>query len=148
MSWLKAIAAWEFFWWARRRMMRSHIYEVARAQADALGRPLVVVGAPDGGVTAGYGCGDVTIDIAPSSCPGSLQADITKPLPFADDSVVVVVMCVLEYVDDAEAALAELNRISGGYLYVVRVEPWTLTSVFYPGAQRTLACEGSECARR
>jgi SAM-dependent methyltransferase len=148
MNLVKAIAAWELFWWARRRMMRSHLYDVARRRADELGRRLVVVGAPDGGVTAGYGCGDITIDIAPSSCPSAIQADITKPLPFATDSVVVVVMCVLEYVDDANAALAELNRISGGNLFVVRVEPWTLTSVFYPGARRTLPCEGTACSTR
>jgi hypothetical protein len=45
---------------------------------------------------------------------------------------------VLEYVDDYDAALAELQRISGGHLYIVRVEPWTLAAYFYPGAKRTL----------
>jgi len=90
-------------------------------------------------MTAGYGCGDVTIDLASSSvCPNYLQADITKPLPFADNSVVVFVSCVLEYVDDAEAAAKELNRVSGGNVVLVRVEPWTLTSILYPGRQRTL----------
>lgn len=143
----QALAGWELFWWWRRRSMRQEMYAYARIQANQLGRPLVVVGAPDGGVTSGYDCGDITIDIAPSSCPNSLQADITKRLPFADDSVVVVVMCVLEYVDDADAALAELNRISGGYLFVVRVEPWTITSVVYPGAKRTLSCEGTGCSK-
>lgn len=127
--------------------MRVSMYAEAQAQATALGRPLVVVGAPDAGITAGYGCGDVTIDISPSSCPNSLQADVTQPLPFADDSVVVVVMCVLEYVSDADAAFAELNRISGGQLYVVRVEPWTLASVLYPGAKRTIPCEAKACSR-
>lgn len=98
-------------------------------------------------MTAGYGCGDFTVDLAPSRCPNSIQADITKKLPFNDDSVVVVVMCVLEYVSDANAALRELMRISGGNLFVVRVEPWTLTSLLYPGAKRTLPCEGVECAQ-
>lgn len=135
---LKWVALWEAFWWARRANLRSATYKAARQRANELGRPLIVVGAPDGGVTAGYPCGDVTIDMAPSKCPGALQLDITEPLPFMDDSYVVVVMCVLEYVDDVEAAIAELTRISGGNLYVVRVEPWTLTSIFYPGARRTL----------
>lgn len=99
-------------------------------------------------MTAGYGCGDITIDLAPSKCPNSIQADITQPLSIADDSVVVVVMCVLEYVSDVNAALAEINRISGGNLFVVRVEPWTLTSVLYPGAKRTLSCDGETCASR
>jgi ubiquinone/menaquinone biosynthesis C-methylase UbiE len=67
-----------------------------------------------------------------------MVADITKQLPFHDNSVVVFVSCVLEYVDDVDAAIKELMRISGGHLYVVRVEPWTATAYLYPGAKRTL----------
>ena len=137
-SLLVAGAAWELGWWYRRRSLRARTYELAASEAKRLGRPLVVVGAPDGGVTAGYGCGDVTVDIVKSqSCPNPLVADITKPLPFKEDSVVIFVSCVLEYVHDADAALRELCRASGGHFFVVRVEPWTLTSIFYPGAKRT-----------
>lgn len=137
-------AAWEIGWWWRRRKLRSKTYEVAAQEAKRLGRKLVVVGAPDGGVTSGYGCGDVTVDIFPStSCPNPLVADITKPLPFADDSVVIFVSCVLEYVDNADAAVAELCRASGGHLHIVRVEPWTLTSIFYPGARRSFVTRPS-----
>lgn len=118
--------------------MRKRMYTLASEASDRLARPLVVVGAPDGGVTSGYGCGDVTIDIGGSSCPTSMVADITKQLPFHDNSVVVFVSCVLEYVDDVDAAIKELMRISGGHLYVVRVEPWTATAYLYPGAKRTL----------
>jgi hypothetical protein len=89
-------------------------------------------------VTAGYGCGDVSVDLADSSCPIHKRADITKRLPFDDNSAVVFVACVLEYVDDYEAAMRELQRVSGGQLYIVRVEPWTLTAYLYPGAKRTL----------
>lgn len=135
---LAAVAAWEGLWWLGRRDSRTRVYGQARARAEQLGRPLVVVGAPDGGVTAGYGCGDTTVDLAGSACPNSLAADIARPLPFADDSVVVFVSCVLEYVDDYEGSLRELRRISGGELFVVRVEPWTLTAYLYPGAKRTL----------
>jgi hypothetical protein len=134
---LAAGAAWELGWWWRRRSLRATTYERAASEAKRLGRPLVVVGAPDGGVTSGYGCGDVTVDIVRSeSCPNPLVADITKPLPFKDDSVVIFVSCVLEYVEDSEVALRELCRVSGGHLFVVRVEPWTLTALFYPGAKR------------
>lgn len=133
---LAALGAWEGGWWLRRRSLRSSTFDEAKAQAKRLGRPLVVVGAPDGGVTSGYGCGDVTIDIVKSDCPNSIQADITKGIPLADDSAVVFVSCVLEYVGDYDAAMRELCRVSGGNLYVVRVEPWTLTAYFYPGAKR------------
>lgn len=132
------LALWELFWWEHRRTRRGVAFDEARELADELGRPLVVVGAPDRGSTSGYPCGDITIDIAPSSCPGAIQADITRRLPFDDDSVVVFESCVLEYVDDAEAAQAELARISGGRLFQVRVEPWTVTAYAYPGTRRQL----------
>lgn len=132
------LALWEAGWWARRVARREAVYEAALARARADGVPLVVVGAPDAGSTRGPGCGDVSVDILPSACPRHIQADITKRLPFADNSVVVFVSCVLEYVDDLDAALRELQRVSGGRLYVVRVEPWTVTAYVYPGAKRTL----------
>lgn len=136
---LLALCAWEGLWWLRRRTLRTSRFADAEACARTLGRPLVVVGAPDAGPTGGYGCGDVTIDLARSACPGYRRADVTERLPFENDSVVVLVSCVLEYVEDLDAALAELRRVSGGWLYVVRVEPWTLTAHLYPGARRTLS---------
>ena len=96
-------------------------------------------------MTAGYGCGDVTIDLAPSSsCPVYLRRDITQTLPFKTDSVVVFESCVLEYVDDADAAVAELKRISGDHVFSVRVEPWTLTSRLYPGTKRVMTASEKE----
>lgn len=133
-----AVAAWEGGWWAKRRADRARVFAQAEADARASGRPLVVVGAPDRGATAGPSCGDVTIDIGSSSCPNFLQADITQPLPFEDDSVTVYVSCVLEYVGDYDAAVRELRRVAGDHLFVVRVEPWTLTAYLYPGAKRTV----------
>jgi hypothetical protein len=129
---------WEAAWWVRRRQRRNACYKAAYVESRKLGRPLVVIGAPDQGVTGGS-CGDVTIDTGHSLCPGAIQVDLTKPpLPFADDSCVVLVSCVLEYVEDASPVLREIQRISGGHAYYVGVEPWTLTAHFYPGAKRTL----------
>jgi hypothetical protein len=132
------LLVWEGGWWLRRRARRADVYAHALAYAHAMGRPLVVIGAPDGGVTAGYGCGDITVDQQVSMCPNSFEADITKPLPFSDDSVVTFTSCVLEYVDDADAAFSEIHRISGGHAFFVGVPPWTLTAYLYPGAKRTL----------
>ena len=132
------IAAWETFWYLWRMAARGREYQAAQQQAALSGLPLVVVGAPDGGFTQGPGCGDVCIDIEGCACPMQIKADITKPLPFDDDSCVVFVSCVLEYVDDLDAAMLELVRISGGRLHIVGVEPWTLTAYLYPGAKRTL----------
>jgi SAM-dependent methyltransferase len=133
-----ALCVWEVGWWARRRARRGAVYAAARERAALLGRPLVVIGAPDSGSTGGYGCGDITVDLAPSCCPHTVVADITKALPFPDGSVVVFCSCVLEYVCDAEAAVKEIARVSGGQAYFVGVEPWTLTAYLYPGRQRTL----------
>lgn len=132
------LAAWEGFWWDVRRSRRLDTYAKAQARAQALGRPLVVIGAPDAGFTGRYGCGDITVDLAGSSCPRALQLDITRPLPFRDDSVCCVTMCTLEYVNQVEPALREIARISGGHAFFVGVEPWTLAAYLYPGAKRTL----------
>jgi hypothetical protein len=137
-----SLTAWETAWWLARRARRTRVFRLAQADAAALARPLVVVGAPDGGVTAGYGCGDFTIDLSPTVCPRALAMDITRgPLPFGDDSVVVFCCCVLEYVTDPCAAIAELRRIGGAHTYFVGVEPWTLTALLYPGARQTLPAQ-------
>lgn len=131
------IASHEFWWWTRRVKNRLEFHTEARKLADYLGRPLVVIGAPDRGMTGSPG-GDIVIDIGESKCANFIQADICKPLPLKDNFCVCYVACVLEYVEDVAAAMRELLRISGGLLYVVHVEPWTLTAYCYPGARRTV----------
>jgi hypothetical protein len=135
LAWL---AAWETVWWAHRIYHRNTLYRQAARCAAALGRPLVVIGAPDRGTTNGPGQGDLVIDIAPSQCSNSIQADICHEIPLPDDCCVVFVSCVLEYVDDIDAALSEILRVSGGHVYMACVESWTLTAYLYPGAKRTI----------
>ena len=123
---------------------RTAAFRLAVERASALGRPLVVIGDPDGGMHTrlmrAYGCGDVCVDL--NGCPKcqvTVVADITKgPTPgLADDSAVVFVSCVLEYVQDLDAALAEISRIAGSpaNVFLVTVQPWTLTARLYPGAR-------------
>lgn len=138
LPWILGLAAWEAFWWDVRRSRRLDTYAKAQTRAQTLRRPLVVIGAPDNGFTGGYGCGDITIDMANSTCPRLLKYDITRPLPFRDNSVCCVVMCTLEYVHALEPALQEIARISGGHAFFVGVEPWTIAAYLYPGAKRTL----------
>lgn len=122
---------------------RQQAFIDAQARAIALERPLLVVGDPDAGVATrmkrAYSCGDLCIDLTGCpACPVSLQLDITKGIPdIPDNSAVVFVSCVLEYTDDPEAALVHLRRIAGAEenLFVVTVDPNTLTSYFYPGAK-------------
>lgn len=125
-----------------RHTTRSTMFAAAAERAKKLGRPLLVVGDPDAGMHTrlirAYGCGDVCVDLnGCPSCPVAISADITKPLPYADDSVVVFCSCVLEYVPDMPAAYKELLRVAGDRdnLFIVTVQPWTLTATLYPGAE-------------
>ena len=129
-----------------RWQARRETYDLAARRAAALRRPLVVVGDPDSGAHTrlyrAYGCGDLCVDI--NGCPlcKVVQvADITAgPVRgVADDSAVVFVSCVLEYVSDPAAAVHELRRMAGGpeNLFDVAVQPWTLTAALYPGARWT-----------
>ena len=122
---------------------RPRAFQVAVQPASGLGRPLIVVGDPDVGMYTrlmrAYGCGDVCVDLdGCPRCPVTVVADITKgPIPdIADDSAVVFVSCVFEYVAELDAALREVSRIAGSpeNVFVVTVQPWTLTARLYPGA--------------
>ena len=123
---------------------RSAAFKAATERATALGRRLVVIGDPDAGLHTrllrAYGCGDVCVDQnGCPKCPVTIVADVTKgPIQeIADDSAVVFVSCVLEYVVDLQAALAEVARMAGSStnVFIVTVQPWTLTARLYPGAR-------------
>lgn len=124
-----------------RHLARSRLYEQAQERARELGRPLLVVGDPDAGahtsLARAYGCGNECVDLnGCPSCPTQAAIDITKPTGLPDDSRVVFVSCVLEYVDDFSSAWREIVRVAGSKenVFVATVQPWSLTSTLYPGA--------------
>lgn len=129
---------------------RSLAFKTAAERADALARRLIVIGDPDAGfhtrLMRAYGCGDVCVDMnGCPRCPVTVVADITKKIPGVDDdSAVVFISCVLEYVVDLNAALAEILRIAGSHdnIFLVFVQPWTLTARLYPGARWRGAANG------
>ena len=123
---------------------RRRAFAAAAQRAAELGRPLVVVGDPDAGthtrLVRAYDCGDLCIDLhGCPMCRVMQAADLTAgPVPgIADDSAVVFVSCVLEYVSDPEAALHELQRMAGSAenLFIVFVDSWSFTAALYPGAR-------------
>lgn len=125
---------------------RKKRFEQAQARAAALSRPLLVVGDPDSGAVTrswiagrAYSCGDLCVDLTGCpACPMSMALDITQGVPgVPDNSAVVFVSCVLEYTSDPNAALKDLTRIAGedANLFLVTVDPLTLTSFLYPGAR-------------
>jgi hypothetical protein len=128
----------------RRFERRRRAFAAAARRAAELGRPLVVVGDPDAGahtrLMRAYDCGDLCIDLhGCPMCRVMQAADLTAgPVPgIADDSAVVFVSCVLEYVSDPAAALHELQRMAGSAenLFIVFVDSWSLTAALYPGAR-------------
>lgn len=131
---------------------RSLAFRTAAERADALGRRLIVIGDPDAGfhtrLMRAYGCGDVCVDMnGCPRCPVTVVADITKKIPGVDDdSAVVFISCVLEYVVDLNAALTEILRIAGSNdnVFLVFVQPWTLTARLYPGARWRGAANGPD----
>lgn len=134
-----------FSWWSRRNT-RGDYYQLASARAKLTGRPLIVIGDPDAHVTRGeVGYGELCVDL--TGCPlapNGVKADITQPgsirrrdgTPIADDSAVVVIFCVLEYVGNIQAAWTEVMRVAGNFsnVFVVYVDQMTLSAWFYPGA--------------
>lgn len=126
-----------------RHNERTAAFEAANRRAATLKRSLVVIGDPDAGfhtrLMRAYGCGDVCVDLnGCPRCPVTVVADITKRIPdMADDSAVVFISCVLEYVGDMPAAVAEIMRIAGSRenVFLVTVQPWTFTSRLYPAAR-------------
>lgn len=128
---------------ARRVARRKRIFAEAKARAAETGKPLLVIGDPDTGLVTrmgrAYGCGDVCFDLTGcAGCPEGVAGRLEYTLPRVRGEWVVYVSCVLEYVDDFEGVCRELERLSGGDLFVVTVEPWSLTAFVYPGAKRRL----------
>lgn len=128
-----------------RRARRRSLYAAALERAQATGKPLLVLGDPDGGIvdsTVGrsYGCGDVCTDLTGCPrCPRGIPGRAEDVLPrLAPGSHVVFASCVLEYVDDVELVARELWRVSGGDLFVAHVEPASLAARLYPGARRRI----------
>jgi hypothetical protein len=138
-----SLAFRELGMWMSRVQDRKRLYEWAEHRSKELGRPLVVIGNPQGGMThMGYSTGDLCVDLTgcPTAAPGkSVKADITKPgsIPVADDSSVIFVSCVLEYVKDMEKAWNEIIRAAGSpsNVFICHVPKASFTAWLYPGAR-------------
>ena len=124
-----------------RFIKRRQIYQLALQKSKELNKPLMVIGDPDNGATnyifgRSYGCGDVCLDL--TGCPGctnGIKETIENYLPKLDNNTYVIfISCVLEYVktQNLDIIMNQIKRVSGGYYYIVSVEPFSLTALFYP----------------
>jgi len=137
------LAAREALLAIERSRRRREMFSQAVARSMQTGKPLLVIGDPDSGawnamMGRDYGCGDICIDLQGClRCTRSIRGRVEDVLPkIRSSSHVVFVSCVLEYVDDANLVLAHLQRISGGDLYIVTVQPESIAAWVYPGAKR------------
>lgn len=127
-----------------RRWTRQRLWKEAQMRAMTVGAPIVVIGAPGGGIInrlvgQDYGCGNLAIDIQPTHCRREMQMRAEDALPQLPDlSAVIYISCTLEYVDDVDLVMAECRRIAGRNIFVADVEPWSLTAWIYPGAKRRI----------
>lgn len=135
---LGAIALHELGSIWERSELRRELMRQAETRAQALGRPLVVF-RPDksGPLDRAIESWEQGI-FEPVEIVQARAAELSdRRQRFADDSAVVFVACVLEYVDDAQAALNEVLRIAGDVanIYVVTVQPWTFYAQLHPRAK-------------
>jgi hypothetical protein len=128
-----------------RRQRRRSLYADAVARAQATGKALLVLGAPTQGIVAKvlgpvHGCGASCIDAAGCpTCAVGFAGRLEDLLPgMGTNSAVIFASDVLESVDDAAFVAAQMDRISGGDLFVATIEPSSLTAWVWPGTKRRI----------
>jgi hypothetical protein len=103
------------------------------------GKPLMVIGAPGGGLAnritgQDYDCGDICLDIAGcKKCNNGVKISLEDAVQQYDLSkYVVFISCTLEYVDMpfVEKYLTALNPLD---LFIVNIGKHTLSVYVYPG---------------
>ncbi len=133
-----------------RYLKRKRIYDIAKKASLDLKKPLLVIGDPDNGSANHvfgrcYECGDLCLDITGCpKCERSIQSSVEDFLPkLESNSHVIFISCVLEYVDSEKLnfVISEIKRVSGNDFYLISVEPFSLTAMFYP--TRFITNEGS-----
>lgn len=128
-----------------RRQRQRTVFGLAEERAKATGKPLVVVGDPARGIVVRwfgptYQCGRVCVDThGCPACETQIAGRLEEVLPRMEtNSAVVFVANALEQVDDIALVATNLDRISGGDLFVTHVESASLVGWFWPGTRRRI----------
>ena len=128
-----------------RRQRQRTVFGLAEERAKATGKPLVVVGDPARGVVVRwfgptYQCGRVCVDThGCPACETQIAGRLEEVLPRMEtNSAVVFVANALELVDDIALVATNLDRISGGDLFITHVESASLVGWFWPGTRRRI----------
>jgi hypothetical protein len=124
--------------WEQRR----RLFQAADARARKLGRPLLVVlPRKEGWFNRSmrlYEYGARYPDIfSRRNSPVIFADSLARGIAVQNDSAVLYVACVLEYVTDLRRSMDEILRIAGEpeNIYIVTVQPWTLTAALHPAAR-------------
>ena len=137
------IIANEIYHGIYRQNERCRIFKMAEKQSKKIKKPLLVVGDPYYGIGSrfynifidGYGCGDITVDLTGCPmCPNGIKSDIYSYLKKQDDnSMVIFISCVLEYVDNIDDVIKEIYRVGGNKdnIFIVTVNEYSLSAYFY-----------------
>lgn len=134
---------------------RDRKYELARAYADYVGKPLLVVGGPYGAAgfrraanLPAHGFGDYCLDLDPAACDGGseyVHADV-RDIPFSGKYFgAAFVSHVLEHlptVQDCFDAVNELNRVADVVLVAYPTES-SLIATLIPDHYLWLYQEGN-----
>ena len=114
-----------------RNHRRSKYYNESLKLSKEMDKKLLVIGNPTTGfwnrnVEKAYDCGDLCLDIMGCDCANQIQGDLLNELKkMESDSFIIYESCVLEYIDqkDIPEVKNELDRVSGGNYYGVRIFP-------------------------
>lgn len=127
----------------KRQRDRISYYNMAINKSKQLNKPLIVYGDPYNGTGSKiyntfmktYGCGDECIDL--TGCPKCINGkkqDILEHLKSKpDNSCVVFISCVLEYIPHIDKVIPEILRVAGTWdnVYVVTVNKNTFSAYMY-----------------
>lgn len=137
------ILMYEFLHGIQRQNDRYSFYNLALKRSNELKRPLIVYGDPYNGTGSKryntfmktYGCGDETVDLTGSpKCPNGIKKDILEHLKSKpDNSSVIFISCVLEYISHIDQVIPEILRVSGSWdnVLIVTINENTLSAYLY-----------------
>ena len=119
-------------------LLRHRVFNLAKMEADRLGRPLINFGCKE--VEPFASKSDLNIDIVPRNVPNFELIQPGQRIPIPDDSAVVFASHVLEHVEDYEGTLNELSRL--GPVYVVGPNLLSIVNWIHPEHRRIITRYG------
>ena len=118
-----------------RRQKRRDIFNLALQSKQATGKQLLVIGAPRERLVnrllgPDHDCGDLCLDES-----GPIFQSLST---MGDNTYVVYVSQKLESLDNIESTMGELQRVSGGDLFITHAAPYSLTAWLRPSARQRI----------